>query len=843
MRPMRGGEIGVLWLDNSVSHASVTPMVRRALVAVPIFAIFAAIQACGDSTGNTYEPPGLGSDGGTGASGEGGGPTMGGPGPGSDGGSGTDGGGSSTTCDASQRMCAHEFTWTLPSNSSQPDVAEVRGTFNNWASGTAPMTLTNGVWKATVMLPLGAANVEYKFWASWESSRCTIAPCETYFVDPASSQTAADGNSELQTVSCSSYTCPGPTVPTLELEAPPTIGATSYSFKVKFVPHGAELDPSKTVITLNGAALAGNAVPYDAAAHEFTVSVPSATANKYGYVFNVQDANGVSAAPLFVPFWLEASAFQWKDSFMYEVMTDRFFAGGTSLKGANGAPTDPVGDWKGGDFGGVTAKINAGYFDSMGVNTLWLSSPVLNTSLCEMGAGGNAGHCLSSYHSYFPLATGWVKGSENDPTFTGNGVTNPIDPHFGTDADLKALVNAAHNHGIRVLTDLVVNHVFGDFAPPSGQSRQLAPLWVAHSSDTRWFNVNYNSSTNDCGFQNLWDVDLTSNPNRANCWFDAYLPDFNTANSVVNDTIANHAVWLMEEFNLDGFRVDAAKQVENNVAVDLRSKISAAVSTKIPFYMVGEALGSNPDFVMDCVGSDRLDGSMNDPLHNSIVGTILSNDGNAATDLDNAVLYDEATWTARYPNALMGHFFGSHDVPRAISNAAGNIGDPWVSPPPAQETNLTAFGRLGLAQAFLLTYDSIPILWEGDEFGMPGSVDPDNRRMMRFGAALSTNEAATLARFQKIGKARAAHSAFRRGNRTRLYVDSLFYAYGRVDGGDIVIAAFNFDANNPVTRTMSVASIGLTGTVTDAINGGTATVSNSNITINLPPLTAAIFTK
>ena len=84
-----------------------------------------------------------------------------------------------------------------------------------------------------------------------------------------------------------------------------------------------------------------------------------------------------------------------------------------------------------------------------------------------MGSGGNAGHCLSGYHSYFPIATGWVAGSESDPLFTSNGVTNPIDPHFGTAADLKALINAAHAHGIRVLTDLVVNHVFADGNPPA----------------------------------------------------------------------------------------------------------------------------------------------------------------------------------------------------------------------------------------------------------------------------------------------------------------------------------------------------------------------------------------
>jgi glycosidase len=238
-----------------------------------------------------------------------------------------------------------------------------------------------------------------------------------------------------------------------------------------------------------------------------------------------------------------------------------------------------------------------------------------------------------------------------------------------------------------------------------------------------------------------------------------------------------------------------------------------------------------------------FNGSMDDPLHNTIVGTILQGDSNAGTDLDNGVLSDEATWTGVTPSALMGHFFGSHDTARAISLAAGeDVGDPWSNPPPAQETSLTAFSRLSLAHAFLLTYDSIPVVWMGDEFGQPGAIDPDCRRMMRFGPALSGNEANTLANFAKLGKARAAHPALRTGTRTRLWVDASFYAYGRVQGADMVVAAFNFGTAQ-ASRTMSVTNIALTGTVTDALSGATATVSGGNLTVTLPPLTAAVFTQ
>ena len=725
--------------------------------------------------------------------------------------------------------CSHTFT--LPDMGYTTVVLQTD--YAGWMNGL-PMTFSGGTWQVAAQIPYDK-DVEYKFVVDGNWIVDTTAPTVSL-----PSNAGTNANNLLEAVVCGQ-----PAAGTLELVGGAvTTTANSYAFQVKYVPGAAELDATKTVVTLNGAPVAASAAPYNASTHLFTLSVSSGITapNKYGYLFEVTDLNGIPAR-LFVPFWIESAPFQWNDSFMYEVMVDRFLPGGTSKAGPNGPPTEPVGDWKGGDFGGVTAKINAGYFDAMGVNTLWLSSPVLGTKLCEMGVGANAGHCLSGYHSYFPIASGWTYGSESDPTFTSNGVTDPIEPHFGVDADLVALVNAAHKHGIRVLTDLVVNHVFADPAPPSGQSPQIAPLSTAHQTDLAWFNIPYMGGANDCGSENLWDAPETQIWNRADCWFDPYLPDLNSTNPSVDDTLGDSAVWLMEQFNLDGFRVDAVKQVDHALCTHMRSKVAAAISTNLPFYFVGEALGSVVPNVMDCVKPSMFNGSMDDPLHNTIVGTILESDGNAGYDLDNGVLSDEATWTGVEPTALMGHFFGSHDTPRAISLANGDdTGDPWTNPPPAQETNPAAFARLSLAHAFLLTYDSIPIVWMGDEFRQPGAIDPDCRRIMRFDASLSPLEQTTLANFQKLGNVRRAHGALRRGTRTRLWVDGSFYAYGRVDGGDIVVAAFNL-GNSATSRTMSVTNIGLTGTVTDALSGNTATVAGGMLTIGLPALTAAVFTQ
>jgi glycosidase len=738
-------------------------------------------------------------------------------------------------------------TFTLPDNGYT--TVNLETDYEMWTTAI-PMTKSGSAWSVTTPVPYGK-DVEYKFVADG-----------TWMVNPAqpaiSLPSISDGtntNNILQAITCGGV-APG----ALQLVGGNvTTGASSYSFQVKYVPGGAPIDASKTVVTLNGAPVPASAAPFDASSETFSISVSSGVTspNKYGYVFEVEDTAG-NVSRLFVPFWIGAGSWEWNDAFMYEVMIDRFLAGGTSKQGPNGPPTAQTvggasGDWLGGDFGGVTQKIADGYFDQMGVNALWISSPVLGTKLCEDGTGANTGYCIAGYHSYFPIATGWTYGSENDPLFTTNGVTDPIDPHFGLAADLVTLVNTAHQHGIRVLTDLVVNHVFADSSPPSGQSPQRGPLAIAHQSDIAWFNTPYSASVNDCGNENLWDTSESNTWNRADCWFDPYLPDLNTTSPSADDAIVNHAVWLMEQFNLDGFRVDAVKQVNNAMCSDLRSKITAAISTDLPFYMVGEALGSVEANVFDCVDpTTMLNGSMDDTLHNTIVGTVLQGDSSpegAAQDLYNGVVADEGpNWTGSVQNALMGHFFGSHDTPRAISLAEGDSnGDPWSGAPPAQETNPAAFQHLELAQAFLLTYDSIPVLWMGDEFGQPGTVDPDCRRMMRFDSALSPLEQAALKNLQTLGKVRAAHSALRRGPRTNLWVDGVFYADGRVDGTDITVVALNLGTSTE-TRTMNVGNIGLTGTVTDALSGTAVTVAPgggfaSSLTITLPALTAAVFTQ
>jgi glycosidase len=131
-----------------------------------------------------------------------------------------------------------------------------------------------------------------------------------------------------------------------------------------------------------------------------------------------------------------------------------------------------------------------------------------------------------------------------------------------------------------------------------------------------------------------------------------------------------------------------------------------------------------------------------------------------------------------YPGAIMGNFFGNHDQVRALT-----------------ESERTGGGRerLRLAQTFLFTSPyNIPMLYQGDDIGTEGDVDPDNRKMQQF-TGLSADEQATLDNARKAGTLRAQHKALRRGTRATVYLEDWFWVYKVTYEDDEVYVAINRD--------------------------------------------------
>jgi glycosidase len=455
-----------------------------------------------------------------------------------------------------------------------------------------------------------------------------------------------------------------------------------------------------------------------------------------------------------------AGAFDWRSAVMYFVFVDRFRNG----DGGNDAAVSGVelpANYHGGDWAGVVAKIEDGYFQELGVNCLWLTVPMDNPNTPGQGSDG---HQHTGYHGYWP--------SDLDQ----------VEEHFGSEADLVALVDAAHARGIKVLLDYAMNHVHA-----------ANPLVTQHPE---WFwPLDYEGGSCTCGSP---VCDWNDPYEQKRCWFTDYLPDWNFTNAGARQYSIDNAIDWIGRTGIDGFRLDAVKHIEIEWLTELRQRLVEEIEpqTEEHFYTVGETFESgNRDVIKYYVGPDRLTGQFDFPLRAVLAEVLLRRTG-TMYDLD-AFLATNDTY---YPG-IMSTFIGNHDILRVVHVAldqpwgAWDKGDPWGAPPP-QPSDASPYERLQVAFAFLFTTKGIPLVYYGDEVGLAGAGDPDNRRPMPWedeGATLNDHQLGLRERIGALGAVRRDHPALWRGTRSTVWVTSDTYAYRMSDGetGDTVWVALN----------------------------------------------------
>jgi glycosidase len=147
--------------------------------------------------------------------------------------------------------------------------------------------------------------------------------------------------------------------------------------------------------------------------------------------------------------------------------------------------------------------------------------------------------------------------------------------------------------------------------------------------------------------------------------------------------------------------------------------------------------------------------------------------------------------------------------------------------------------RLSMANAFLLTIPGIPLLYYGDEIGLAGDSDPDNRRMMQWDR--NANQQALLERVRELGQIRQSMPALRYGSRQELWIDQDFYAFARDDGEHRALVAMN-KAEDQRTETVTLPEDwSPTSTLVDQLSGASITASAGEVEIGLDPWGYAIF--
>ncbi len=685
------------------------------------------------------------------------------------------------------RTCEYTFRFSPP-DEGVPAVASalfVSSPEQPWAEAERVMELEGaGNYKLTVDISaLAPGSYGYKFHTSNDG----------WYLDPSNPLAKFEGgfeNSKIIVPDCS--------VPALELKSKELNAAAGTLKVVVEVLDGVGSEgvvPSTLKVSLNGAP---QAAAYDAEEGTITVNLSGLKlGSKASLLMSIGNASGQSRA-LYVPVWVEETPWTWREATMYFTFTDRFANGDASNDNPANCDSSPKStDWNGGDFKGLKEKVEEGYFTDLGVNALWISPVADNPNGCF--SGSLAGVKYTAYHAYFPID--FYKTEE----------------HYGTMQELKDLVNAAHDQGIRVLIDFVGNHCHTE-----------SPLWADHNADG-WFH-----GSTPC--EPAWDQPI-------NCWFQPYLPDFDYTNDAVTEYITENAIFWIHETGIDGFRVDAVKHMVHNFTKTLRWKIEQEVvaPTGVPFYMVGETFvgdwgggtGSEEGAIKEFIGPWELDGQFDFPFYWKLL-RIAGRGESSFQDLSAFMSEALPYWGS---NALMVSFIGNHDVPRFTSHAAGQIGDLWgngskeqgLSNPPGQPTDELPYKKLKLAMGVMMTLPEIPLIYYGDEVGLAGAGDPDNRRMMQFGNDLSPNQAAALEFVQKLGQARKELAPLRLGALKTLSVTADTWAYERThDGSRVVVVVTRDGAGATVQIDWEVA-----GNLTDYITGATIPVTDGKASVQL----------
>ena len=447
----------------------------------------------------------------------------------------------------------------------------------------------------------------------------------------------------------------------------------------------------------------------------------------------------------------------WQDAIIYSLMIDRFNDGdSTNDKPIVHDSLFKQANYNGGDLQGIINKMNEGYFDSLGVNTLWISPIVDNTNKAYREYPPPHRY-YTGYHGYWPIS---LEG---------------VEEHFGNMKLAKELVNDAHDHGVKILLDFVAHHV-----------HEESPLWKEHRD---WFGKLYLPD----GRKNLrlWDE------YRLTTWFEPYMPSFDYVHSKeALETMTDNAVWWLEETKADGFRHDAVKHVPNEFWRLLTKKIEKRIEipNETEVYQIGETFGGY-DLISSYVNNGQLSAQFNFNLYDTAIPVFLKKE-NSFELLD---LQMQKTFQVYGVNHLMGNLMDSHDKIRYMAMADGDleINDgkaseyAWNNPP--EVNHASSYEKLKLYLTYNLTIPGVPIIYYGDEIGMTGASDPDNRRMMRFDSQLNQYEKQTLKDVSKIIHIRKDHPALRYGDFLTLQADKNIYAYLRSDMNERILVILNKD--------------------------------------------------
>jgi glycosidase len=503
------------------------------------------------------------------------------------------------------------------------------------------------------------------------------------------------------------------------------------------------------------------------------------------------------------------------DDVIYLIMTDRFSDGDP----ANDDPPESKGlydrsrtrYYHGGDFAGIIQHLP--YLKDLGVTAIWLT-PWYD----------NVNH-LNEREQY-PDQPGRTKGPITD--YHGYGAVDfyGVEEHFGTLSKLRELVDAAHRVGIKVIQDEVANHT-GPYHP-----------WAKDPPTPTWFN-----GTEAKHLANVWQTWSVRDPHATpqisretlDGWFIDILPDLNQNDPEVARYIVQNTLWWIGVTGVDAIRQDTFQYVPRT----FWRQWMTAIKREYPrVNVVGEVLDGDVAHTScfqggraSCDGiDDRLDTLFDFPLMYPLRRAFA--EGKDIRELPKILASDSL-----YPNAhVLVPLIGNHDLKRFMNEPEATI------------------QGLQLAQTFIMTIRGSPQLYYGDEIGMDGGDDPDNRKDFPGGFpgdkldAFTTrdeNQRSVFEHQKLLGRLRAELEPLRRGNLLNLFTSQHQYVYARSAAQTSVIVAFNNDTK-PAVVEFSVAETRLANgaVLVDRLGSvKNATLNNEKLRLELPGRSSAILVR
>lgn len=357
-----------------------------------------------------------------------------------------------------------------------------------------------------------------------------------------------------------------------------------------------------------------------------------------------------------------AGDFDWDEAVIYFAVTDRFFDGDAENNNAYGVGDYNIGEkggssYHGGDFAGLNQKLD--YLKDLGVNTIWITPIVEN--ITEDQHDNKTDTATYGYHGYW--ASDFTK----------------LNKHLGTEQQFKALLDAAHSKGMKIMVDVVLNH-----AGYGTEKYFNSILTDADGNSISMIRDSNNTISGDDKYDSLSD-----------------LPDFVTENKAVTDQLVTWQTEWMSKYSIDYYRVDTVKHVETTTWEAFKNSL-----TKVnpDFKMIGEYSGAGYANNAGELGTGTMDALLdfdfNDFAQNFVTGNISSVE-NSLQKRNNAI----------NNTSVMGSFLSSHDEDTLQYKLVNE----------SKISEEEAYNLMKVAATLQITAKGQPVLYYGEEIGQGGA--------------------------------------------------------------------------------------------------------------------------